>query len=129
MSEDCSDSDCFIVGDTQAIRVARKSHTCCGCKRTIKPGERYSYTALVLSSGYGLEQYKRCGACEVTFQHLSDLCEQDRKVNCESMLYPRHDLGCGLKYEKEWGALPEHIAALPFLSNAEASALLAPVKR
>ena len=39
-------------------------------------------------------------------------------------MQPDIELNCGLRYEDEWGAVPADVAMLPFLTDAEASALL-----
>jgi hypothetical protein len=101
----------------QRIRRARKEHRCCACKRAIEPGSMYCNEVYVWDGT--LETNKRCGACQKTYEHLSDLCRQS-----EDHISPRPDLGCGLRYQGEWGDLPDEIAALAFMTDAEASALL-----
>jgi len=117
-----------IVVANRRIRRARKQHTCCACDRAIEPGQLYSYNFLVW--GGDTETYRRCGACEVTWQHLLELCEEwNRRRFFDERRYPDEELKCGLKYGDEWdGDPPVEIAALPFISADEASALLEPAR-
>lgn len=103
------------------VRTARKEHRCSACNRKIRPGDRYAYVFIVFEGD--TETYKRCGACEVTWQHLMEVCM--RRTGGE--MYPREDLSCGLEYAKEWGGdPPEEIARLPMVSDDEAGKLLEP---
>lgn len=114
MSESC-DEECEVY--EERFRTARKEHRCSACKRAILPGHRYC-TVFALYDG-NTTTYKRCGSCQRLHEHLVELCRE-----ASDDLWPRDDLGCGLKYESEWGDLPPEIAALAFMSDAEASALL-----
>ena len=118
MSESC-DEYCTIHEKT--LRKARKEHDCCACGRVIRPGQRYANVFTVYDGN--AETFKRCGACEATWVHLLSLCERLNRETCDN-LYPREDLGCGLKYQSEWGELPDEIARLAFMTDEEASALL-----
>lgn len=116
MSEYIGDADPvdFYV---EPVFRARKEHTCCACKSTIRKGDLY----VRASSGWEgqVETWKRCGRCQKTLEHLRKLCNGDNEMQ------PREDLGCGLKYEAEWGgAPPAEIQALPFMTADEASELL-----
>jgi hypothetical protein len=71
---------------------------------------------VVESSADGI---KRCGRCQTTHLHLRKLC---RGKDCD--LWPDERLDCGLKYEEEWGDVPDYIEMLPLLGPAEASSLL-----
>lgn len=95
-------------------RRARTAKPCGACARTIAVGEIYMRVAWIFD-GHA-ESVNRCGACQATHQHLRNLGEAD--------VWPDERLGCGQDYEEEWGAVPDEIAALPFLSGAEASAKL-----
>lgn len=45
----------------ERIVVARKDHTCCECRNTIHPGEKYEYVFLVSDSK--TYTYKTCSLC------------------------------------------------------------------
>ncbi len=123
MSESC-DETCTV--HRHKIVTARKEHKCSACRSVILPGHRYA-SVFTLFEGEA-DTIKRCGSCEVTWQHLKKLCDghNDQHENRGDSLYPREDLGCGKDYEEEWGDIPDDIAALPLLSADERSALLAP---
>lgn len=123
MSDYCDES---YTLHRKAIRRARKAHVCCACKLPIRAGDFYAFV-FTLYDGE-THTYKRCGACEVTHQHLLALCdEQNDGYDFGGGMYPREDLGCGLAYEDEWGDVPEDIEALPFMSADERGSLLRPV--
>jgi hypothetical protein len=100
------------------IRKARKSHVCCACKTAIAPGDYYANVFTLFDGETTI--YKRCGACQLTHEHLIDKCTSLD----DSEMWPREDLGCGLRYESEWGAVPDEIAALAFVSPEERGKLL-----
>ena len=116
----------YVLAQTRTIRKARKPHQCCACRTTIPIGAYYSYTWTATDDG--LYTDKRCGRCERTYEHLSALCEAMRRKGLANLV-PMTDLSCGLRYEDEWGAVPEEIARLPFLTDAEASELLESERR
>lgn len=122
MSDYCEE---YCIVHRREIRKARKEHKCCGCRAVIRPGDYY---AAVFSLGQdGADTFKRCGACERTWQHLKAKCDEHNKLNDDS-LFPFEDLSCGKDYEEEWGELPDEIAALPLLSAEERGQLLRPAK-
>ena len=96
---------------------ARKDHRCQACRRRIRSGDNYTKTTII--QGGEVERFKRCGACEATFNHLQELCWDH-----DSMWAACPALNCGMKYEDEWGDVPAEIARLPFLTDDEASLLL-----
>lgn len=114
MSEQC-EGCCDIY--EERFRTARKEHRCTACKRAILPGHRYC-AVFTLYDGSTVT-YKRCGSCQRLHEHLVELC----RLAGDDM-WPRDDLGCGLRYQDEWGPVPPEIAALAFMSDDEASALL-----
>lgn len=95
----------------ETFRRARKEHVCCACEETIAAGHRYCYVAVVFDRE--ARAYKRCLKCQALHTHLRDL-----GVRVDA--WPREDLGCGLRYEDEWGPLPPEIAALAFMTADEA---------
>ena len=122
MSIDCEDGEPCVVHETR-IRKAAKRHTCQACGRAINPGDFYANVFVVWDGN--TDTIKRCGSCQRTFEHLSELCSKRRKETGD-MLFPDDSLGCGLDYAEEWGGdPPPEIAALPLLSDAEAGQLLA----
>jgi hypothetical protein len=117
MSESCDD---YCTVYEHRIRRARKEHRCSACRLPIRAGDYYAYVFTVFRET--VRSYKRCGACEKTWQHLHSLC----LGNGYGDLYPHEDLGCGKGYEEEWGDLPDEVSALAFMSDAERGRLLAP---
>ncbi len=115
MSEYCEE---YVDVAVETTLKARKDHVCDACKRVVRKGEMYVRDSTLFDGAWTV--VKRCGACEATYQHLRTKCSDSFDM-C-----PRPDLGCGLRYESEWGPLPDEIAALAFLTNSEASALLEP---
>jgi hypothetical protein len=120
MSESCSE---YCIVHRHAILKSRKQHTCSACSALILPGDYY---ASVFALGQeGSNTFKRCGACEKTWQHLKTKCDEaNARKGGRDDLYPLEDLSCDLSYEEEWGDLPDEIAALPFLSGDERGAIL-----
>lgn len=98
-------------------RKARTPKPCRACKRTIAAGELYMHVTWVFDGR--ADGTNRCGACQATHEHL-------RHLDHYGEMWPDEELNCGLRYREEWGSEPPvEIAALPFLSGAEASAKLA----
>lgn len=115
--------ECCVVHRHKICR-ARKEHTCSACRATIRPGDYYA-SVFALSNACGPENFRRCGACERTWQHLMGKCAEHNRLNNDS-LFPLEDLSCGKAYTEEWGDVPDEIAALPLLSADERGALLKP---
>lgn len=114
--DDCGYAD--VYKDT--VRKARKQHKCTACSKPILPGHYY-VSHFSVNEGQA-DTIKRCGACELTFQHLKEI---GKKVG----MFPAPALDCGLDYEEEWGTEPpDDIADLVFLSPEESGQLLAPKK-
>ena len=113
MSYDCDEAyDVY----RETWRTARVEHRCCACRETIAVGHRYCYVAVVFDRE--ARSYKRCAKCQATHLHLRELC---RKTG--DMIWPDEQLSCGLKYEDEWGPLPDEIAAIAFMTQDEAQRL------
>lgn len=107
----------------QKIVKARKEHACSACRAKILPGHYYSRVFCVFEGE--AETFRRCGSCEVTYRHLTELCRH----HPDGDIAPLFDLSCGKDYAEEWGdEPPDEIARLPFLSADERSALLKPVQ-
>lgn len=98
-------------------RRARKDHKCEACRETIMPKHQYTITTIVCDGG--IETIKRCAKCQTIHRHLESLCRA-----AGNDYYPAERLDCGLKYEDEWGPLPDEIAALAFMSQEEAQRLV-----
>lgn len=108
----------YVADETYAVYsetvvTARKRHECDACERAIPKGARYCRVATIYDGS--VSSYKRCGACQATHEHL-------RALDLET--WPDEQLGCGLAYEDEWGAVPDEVARLPFLTDEEAGRLL-----
>lgn len=85
--------------------TAVKSHDCSACGIAIPKGGRYYRVAWVFNGSAG--GVKRCLACQVTHEHLRELCESEQ--------WPDEKLSCGLDYKEEWDSEPPpEIAALAF---------------
>lgn len=108
------------------IRRSRRDRPCHACRATIRRGDYYA-NEFAVCDGYATTNV-RCGRCQATFEHLSKLCQAHNRKHGDD-LAPDPDLMCGLRYEDEWGAVPEEIARLPFLTDAEASELLESKRR
>lgn len=86
---------------------ARKPHTCSACTETIPARTTYWRVTWVFDGG--ANGVKRCERCQAIHLHLREKCRSSY-----DNLWPDERLNCGLKYEDEWGDLPEEIAALAF---------------
>jgi hypothetical protein len=88
-------------------RTARKDHTCDACDETIRPGHKYTRTALLFEGAWRVT--KRCVRCEAIFQHLTERMKGSSEEWCDG------ELNCGHDYEERWREPPpEAIAALAF---------------
>jgi hypothetical protein len=100
----------------ERVSKARKAHVCSACERSIDPGQLYVRVRWVYDGS--ADGVKRCGACQLTHEHLRGL-GRDRDM------WPDETLSCGLEYYEEWDAdPPDGVAALPFLTAQDASDLL-----
>jgi hypothetical protein len=100
------------------IRKARKPHTCDACKLPIERNHLYAVVHLVFDGS--ASSIKRCGACEVTHEHLRELCRYSGDYT-----WPDEKLNCGLDYEREWKQEPPFaITATAFMTTDERGALL-----
>jgi len=96
-------------------RRARTTHRCNACRRRIERGD--VYMSVHCCDGDGWETIRRCGACQLTHEHLRALDPGE--------MWPDERLSCGLDYVAEWEEQPpEDVAALPLLSDREAGQLL-----
>jgi hypothetical protein len=94
---------------------ARKAHKCSACKATIRRGDYHARVEALCDGRW--ERVRRCGRCQATYKHLFKIGQRDG-------MQPDWSLNCGMRYEDEWGPVPDEIARLPFLTDDEASALL-----
>lgn len=91
--------------------TANKPHACSACGISIPKGGRYYRVAWVCDGA--ADGVKRCLACQVTHEHLRELCKQGEQ-------WPDETLSCGLNYEDEWDTEPPpEIAALAFWRYGE----------
>jgi len=83
---------------------ARVEHKCAACKVKILRGFKYYRIGIVFDGG--AETIKRCLICQATHLHLRRLGGYQ--------VWPDEKLDCELRYEDEWGELPDKIASLAF---------------
>lgn len=93
----------YDVYDERLVR-ARKAHACSACAETIDRGQSYARVGMVWEGV--ARSLKRCARCQRLHEHLRELGDAD--------VWPDERLRCGLRYEDEWGAVPDEIAALAF---------------
>jgi hypothetical protein len=110
MSQWCDDS--YTVYSENQVR-ARKDHTCQACWECIPKGTPYWRITWVFDRSAG--GVKRCVRCQAIHLHLRKLCREK-----DYEMWPDEQLACGLKYEDEWGDLPDEIAALAFALPTDA---------
>jgi hypothetical protein len=98
----CEPDDYSEVSQSSTVH-ARKPHTCYACHETIQPGDYYTRTSDLFDGQWSTLNH--CLRCWAMFKAL---CARDG-----SALY---DLNCG----EEWEDPPPEIAALAFVTRAEA---------
>jgi len=91
-------------------RRARKPHSCFACGEEIRPGDRYHFTIQIYD---GFSMFKHCARCWAILDAIL-------AAGAETVQW---DLDCGERWEDNFGPLPEHIAALAFLTPDEAQKL------
>jgi hypothetical protein len=105
------DSNSF---DSRTWRRARQSHDCYACNDGIKRGDMYHR----MTVGYEgrVTTWKHCARCFA-------ICDALWKAGAEMI-----DMGlnCGEDWVDNWGDLPPEVAALAFITPAEAQAKLVP---
>lgn len=95
-------------------RRARKEHRCSACREIILRGDRYWYHTGLLEGD--VETTKHCARCHLLFDHLMETSGSGEG--------PDLFLDCGHTYEETHGeAPPDGIAALAFMTRAEAQAI------
>lgn len=104
MSHSCDE---YYTLYNETSRRARKPHACDACRETIPPRAVYWRVFTVFDGDATL--YVRCSRCQAIHLHLREKCAASG-----SDMWPDERLACGLKYEDEWGELPEEIEALAF---------------
>lgn len=104
MSHYCDAS--YDVYREHAVK-ARKAHVCSACAETIPPHTSYWRVTWVFDGS--ADGVKRCNRCQAIHLHLRGKCR-----DADSDMWPDERLSCGLKYEDEWGDLPDEIEALAF---------------
>lgn len=105
MSRSCDER--YVVYHERQVR-ARKAHACSACRETIPAGTAYVRVTWVFDGS--ADGVKRCNRCQAIHLHLRKKCAESD----EDDLWPDERLNCGLKYEDEWGDLPDEIEALAF---------------
>lgn len=98
---------------SETWRTARKTHRCCACGETVRPGDRYHYLSGVWDGSPG--SYKHCARCWTMFKMIEDVAE----VFDEGGI--RLDLACGELWRDNFSdPEPTHLA---FLTPDEAQEL------
>jgi hypothetical protein len=111
----CFDGD-FDTNDFDATTWvrARKSHDCCACNDGIKRGDMYHRTATCYDGR--VTTWKHCARCYA-------ICKALWAAGAEMI---EMELNCGESWEHHWGELPPEVAALAFITPAEAQTKLVP---
>lgn len=99
MCEEFSGDEFCQIWDV-TYQVARKEHTCCGCKETISPRQRYCKTVTMYEGSW--EVFKNCLRCATMIEAL--------KRRMGSYTTEIHYLNCG----EVWDDPPADVAALAF---------------
>ncbi len=99
-----ADEQCPVWDEHE--HIARKAHTCSGCRESIHPGHRYRRTATLFDGSWST--WKHCLRCAAMVDAL-------RPVLGERFTTETLDLNCG----EVWEEPPEHVAALAFLLPGE----------
>lgn len=112
----CGEPDYTYVTMDERDQKARKEHVCCACKDAIRPGDKYRVSRLVSDNPDSrFEFYKHCLRCAAMLDAI-------RKERPDAGI--RWELDCGEDWRDTIGELPEHIAALAFMTPDEAQAKL-----
>lgn len=105
----------YVVYDERRVKT-RKDRLCQACGCSIPRGTTYCRVASLYDGSWQVTI--RCGACQLTHEHLRSLCGYD--------LWPDERLACGEEYESRHGSPPpDEIAALAFMTDTERGEILA----
>ncbi len=114
MSVDCGDE--YADVHEEGVRRARKDRPCNACRETIKRGDLYHCTRTLFEGSW--ETISRCARCEQMYRLLLPMMGEDE--TCDP------NLNCGHEFRQRFGEdPPPELAALAFMTPAEAQALLA----
>lgn len=104
----CDQADEFYkVMDTRLVK-ARKQHKCCACDESIESGHQYWRTFALLDE---VETYKHCIRCWTMLEAIKDRADGDAAIAWR--------LDCGELWSNNFGAIPEEVARLAFLTPNE----------
>lgn len=119
----CDEADYSYDVLREQQRRARKEHVCCACSETIRRGDVYQYS-YAYSRAYNdhPEQYKHCLRCAKMLREILDA----RRGEDVAVAW---QLDCGEDWKDTIGELPEHVAALAFLTRDEIQAQFKPTRR
>lgn len=106
----CLDDGEFPVELDRSWRKARKEHRCFACLETIRKGDRYHHVAQVYDGEFAT--FAHCVRCMSIIKALW-------AAGAETVDW---SLSCGETWEENFGALPDAVAALAFLTPDEAQA-------
>lgn len=107
----CSDDGDGAQAESTTFRRARKEHECCACREIIPAGDRYHETSGIWDGEP--RRFRHCLRCRA-------ICEALWHV--AGLGWIDYSLDCGQKWEDAIGDLPEAVAALAFMTRAEAQA-------
>lgn len=111
----CDIADGYNDVQTTTWHKARKQHVCCACHEPIAKGVRYARSFIVYDGS--VESFKHCARCWLMLEALLDAVDSDVAIDWR--------LNCGADWLDEIGDLPDEVAALAFLTPAEAQQTIA----
>lgn len=111
----CEESEEYADVQSTTWPKARKPHKCCACGESIAAGHRYARTFIVWEGTSS--SYKHCARCWMMLEHLWSAVDGGVAVAWE--------LDCGENWLNTIGDLPDEVAALAFLTPAEAQQTIA----
>jgi hypothetical protein len=101
----------------ESLRRARKEHKCDACHEPIQRGELYHATRSLFDGRW--DTTYRCARCETMYRFLQPLMARGEVCH--------EELDCGHEFTEVFNREPPpEVAALAFMSQAEAQALLGP---
>lgn len=106
----CDEAEEYYTVFRESKVRARKSHACCACKETIEPKHIYYRTFTVFDGDSAT--YKHCVRCMKMLNAILNARESGVAVDMR--------LNCGELWSQTIGDVPDHIAALAFMTPAEA---------
>lgn len=103
----------FSVYKERRVR-ARKRHVCCACKEVVRVRDVYVCTFTVFEGE--AETYKHCLRCHAMLDAIAKRAPSGSAVAMR--------LDCGELWSSNFGPVPDHVAALAFMSADDQQAQL-----